>query len=119
MEKDFEKLKSAIMSIASETFRFQSVFERVIGKLDIDEQKKYGSQYAWFSKKVNKALDDAGMHMINLEGQVYDPGMMVAPLNLEDFETNDVLFIEKMIEPIIMEEDTVLKEGTVILGRVK
>lgn len=118
MDNQNDRLKESILTIASETFRFQHVFERAISKLDIEEQKKYSSQYAWFSKKVGKALDEAGMHIINLEGQIYDPGMMVVPLNLDDFNPDDELFVEQMMEPIVMQGDTVLKEGTVLLGRV-
>ena len=98
-------------------FRFQHVFAKAISKLDIEEQNKYSSQFAWFSKKVIKAIDDAGLRIVNVDGQLYDPGMAVTPLNIEDFETDDILYIAQTMEPIIMQENTVVKTGTVILGR--
>lgn len=61
MEQDYSKLQNSLISIASELFRFQKVFEKAISKLDIDERNKYVSQYAWFSKKVYKALDEANL----------------------------------------------------------
>lgn len=117
MNEEYEKLKNNLVSIASEFFRFQRVFVKAIGKLDVDDQTKYSSQYAWFSKKVLKALDDSGLRVISVDGQLYDPGMAVTPLNLEDFEAHDVLYVEQTMEPIIMEGDAVIKTGTVILGR--
>lgn len=117
MNEEYEKLKNNLISIASELFRFQRVFVKAISKLEVDEQTKYSSQYAWFSKKVLKALDDSGLRVISVDGQLYDPGMAVTPLNLEDFEADDVLYIEQTMEPIIMEGDTVIKTGTVLLGR--
>ena len=117
MNEEYEKLKNNLISIASELFRFQRVFVKAISKLEVDEQTKYSSQYAWFSKKVLKALDDSGLRVISVDGQPYDPGMAVTPLNLEDFEANDVLYVEQTMEPIIMEGDTVIKTGTVLLGR--
>lgn len=117
MNEEYEKLKNNLVSIASELFRFQQVFAKAISKLEVDERTKYSSQYAWFSKKVMKALDDSGLRVIGVDGQLYDPGMAVTPLNLEDFEANDILYVEHTMEPIIMEGDTVIKTGTVLLGR--
>ncbi len=116
--KDIDVLQNSIANISSELCRFKGVFEKAISKLDAQEQSKYMSQFAWFSKKVSKAVEEAGLKTVNLEGQEYDPGMAVTPLNIDDFEVEDKLKIVQMIEPIIMQEDTVLKMGTVILGRI-
>lgn len=118
MCKKYNNMKEALISIACEQFRFRQVFDKAIKKLDIEEQSKYMSQFAWFSKKVTKAVEEAGLRIVSLEGQAYDPGMAVTPLNIDDFEIEDELKIVQMIEPIIMQEDTVLKTGTVLLGRI-
>ena len=60
----------------------------------------------------------SNLKVINLEGQKYDIGMAVAPLNIDQFNENEVLVVEQMIEPIIMFGNSILKTGTVILGRV-
>ena len=114
-----ETLKTSLISIATELFRFQSVFEKATGKLDADDKRKYQSQFTWFTKKVDRALDDAGIRLVELDGQKYDPGMAVTPLNLDEFETEDQLFISQTIEPIVMQGDVVVKTGTVLLGRTK
>lgn len=116
--KDIDVLQNSIANISSELCRFKNVFEKAISKLDFEEQSKYMSQFAWFSKKVTKAVEEAGLRIVSLEGQAYDPGMAVTPLNIDDFEVEDELKIVQMIEPIIMQEDTVLKTGTVLLGRI-
>lgn len=118
MKDTNEQLISSIISIASELFRFKQVFGKAISKLDLDEQNKYNSQFAWFSKKVLKALDEANLKIVDVAGQLYDPGMAVTPLNIEDFETDDILYVVQMMEPIIMSGDSVVKTGTVILGRI-
>lgn len=118
MEEDCKKLQDSLISIASEIFRFERVFEKAVSKLDDwEEQRKYESQHKWFSKKVAKALDDAGVRVISVEGQEYDPGMAVTPLNLGDFGADDILYVEHTLEPIIMQGDVVVKTGTVLLGR--
>lgn len=118
MDTETERLKNNLITIASELLRFQRVFEKAVSKLDIEEQNKYLSQYAWFSKRVLKALSDSDLRIINFEGQTYDLGMVPTPLNLGDFEPDDKLFVAQTIEPTIMQGDTVCKTGTVILGRI-
>lgn len=115
---DFDNIKNSVIEIAVEHYRFKNTFIKAINKLDFEEQSKYMSQFAWFSKKVTKAVEDAGLRIVSLEGHAYDPGMAVTPLNIDDFEVEDELKIVQMIEPIIMQEDTVLKTGTVLLGRI-
>lgn len=112
-------LRDNLISIALELYRFKGVFAKAISKLDIDEQNKYSSQFQWFSKKVTKALDDAGIRAVTLDGQLYDPGMAVTPLNIEDFEAEDILYVAQTMEPIIMQDNAVIKTGTVILGRAE
>ena len=119
MSEEYEALQATLVSIASEMFRFKRVFAKAISKLDVDEQTKYNSQFAWFSKRVAKALDDSGLRIIDLDGQLYDPGMAVTPLNIEEFETDDVLYVAQTMEPIIMQNDAVVKTGTVLLGRIE
>ena len=62
-------------------------------------------------------MEDAGLLCIDVEGKIYDPGMAVTPLNIDDFEPDDDLFVEQMMEPIIMRDGKVQKTGTVLLGR--
>ena len=118
MEQE-KRLQQSMITIASEFFRFQRIFEKVLSKLDIEEQGKYRGQFSWFSKKVDRALENADLKIQNVEGQLYDPGMAITPLNIDDFDPDDPLFVEQMIEPIVMQGDTVCKIGTAILGRVE
>jgi hypothetical protein len=117
MNEDYEKLKDSVIAIASEFYRLQRVFKKAVSKLSAEERDKYNSQFAWFSKRVIKALDVSGLRMMDADGQAYDPGMAVIPLNLEEFSTEDLLYVVQTVEPVIMQEDKVLKTGTVILGR--
>ena len=119
MNEEYKALQANLISIASEMYRFKRVFGKAISKLDIEEQTKYNSQFSWFSKRVMKALDDSGLRIVDLDGQPYDPGMAVTPLNIEEFETEDVLYVAQTMEPIIMQNDVVVKTGTVLLGRIE
>jgi hypothetical protein len=106
----------SLIDVAVETFRFEKVFKKVISNLDAEEQSRYFSHYVWFAKKIDSALEEAGFSTVNLEGQQYDPGMAVTPINIEDFKISDQLYVEQMLEPIVMRKGSVAKSGTVILG---
>jgi hypothetical protein len=88
-----------------------------MSKLDAGDSSRYVSQFNWFIKKANAVLSNAGLRIQNVERQVYDVGMAVTPLNLEEFDATEQLVVEQMVEPIIMESDKVVKTGTVILRR--
>lgn len=112
-------LTQAVVSMAVEHWRFGKVFDRLLTKLDAGEQKRYKSQFHWFIKKVEAALEQAGLWIVNVEGDPFDPGMAVTPLNIEEFNTEDALMVDQMLEPIIMGRDGLVKSGTVTLKKVE
>lgn len=112
-----DRLHQFIVEIAVEAWRFRRVFERAMSKLDAGDSARYISQFAWFDKRVNAALEATGYRIVNVEGQLYDVGMAVSPLNIDEFEAEDRLYVEQMMEPIVMNANTIVKAGAVILGR--
>ena len=85
--------------------------------MDPMDAERMLNQYEWYQRKVLAVLEEAGLSVVDLTGQIYDAGMAVSPLNLEDFPDNPdaVYLIEQMVEPIIIEHGTVRKTGTVML----
>lgn len=114
-----EVMRNAIISLAVESWRFGRVFGRLMQKLDAGEQNRYRNQYHWFLKKVEEALEQAELRIVNIEGHPFDPGLAATALNLEDFGADDVLIVDQMLEPIIMGKDELVRTGTVILRKVK
>jgi len=113
-----EAMRDALISMAVESWRFGRVFERLLMKLDAEEQNRYKSQFRWFTKKVEEALEQADLRIVNVEGYPFDPGMAATPLNIEDFDATDALMVDQMIEPIIMGKEGLIKTGTVTLRKV-
>ena len=114
-----DQLKQAIISMAVEAWRFRRTFETAMSKLDAGESQKYLSKFGWFQKKVNDALESAGLRIENLEGMEYIDGLPLTPINIDEFEPEERLYIEQMVEPIIMEGDILIKTGTAVLGRIE
>ena len=59
-------LTETIVNMAVESWRFGRVFDRLLAKLDAGEQNRYTSQFRWFIKKVEDALEQAELKMVNI-----------------------------------------------------
>ena len=113
-----EVLKETVINMAVESWRFGRVFERLLTKLDAGESKRYQNQFRWFLKKVEESLAQSGLRIVNVEGHPFDPGMAATPINIEEFDENDSLMVDQMLEPIIMSNEGLVKTGTVALRKV-
>lgn len=114
-----EILMKSLLDLAVEAWRFGKVFERVTKKLDAGEATRHLGQQRWYLKRLNELLGEAKYKLVNVEEKPYDPGMAVIPLNIAEFDQNDILIVDQMLEPIIMGENCIMKMGTVMLKKVK
>ena len=118
-ETNIEEHKEAVINLATESWRFAKVFERTLTELNVDQPKRYTSQLRWFVKNTEESLEDVGLRIVNVEGLPYDPGIAATPVNIEDFDVDDTLEVNLMIEPIIMEGTVLIKRGKVSLRRIE
>lgn len=108
-----------IVKIVTENWRLMKLFMKVITKLDASEANRYLNQIRYFQKTIYDSLDEAGMKLVNLEGQFFDAGMAATPLNIDEFETDDKLIVEQMIEPLIMKDGIIRKQAIINLIKVE
>ncbi|MDR1137896.1 MAG: hypothetical protein LBK91_06195 [Synergistaceae bacterium] len=109
----------AVIEIAIESWRFGRIFERTAAKLMKIERERCMNQLSSFNKKIENSLAALGLRMVNIEGTPFDPGMAATPLNIEDFKADDELVVDRMIEPIIMGRDGLVKTGRVTLRKLE
>jgi len=113
------ELTKSLLDISVESWRFGKLFDRLLTKLDAGEQGRYRGQFRWFQKKLEESLEVAQLRVVNVEGHPYDPGMAATPLNIDEFEPQDVLVVDQMLEPIVMGPAGIVKTGTVTLRKVQ
>jgi hypothetical protein len=116
---DPEAMRDAVITMAIESWRFGKLFDRLLTKLDAGEQGRYRGQFLWFQKKLDESLSAAQLKVSNVEGHTYDSGMAATPLNIDEFEPQDALVVDQMLEPIIMGPEGIVKTGTVTLRKVR
>jgi hypothetical protein len=114
-----EVMREALVNMATESWRFSRLVERLLTKLDAGEQSRYVNQLRWFIKKIEESLEQSGLTIVSIEGQIFDPGMAATPVNLEDFSSQDVLVVDQMLEPIIMGKNGIIKTGSITLRKVE
>lgn len=120
MKSDEERsnlLEHSLIEVAVETWRFSRLFARVLNKLDAGDQGRYANQLRYFQKKVEEQLESAGLKLVSVEGQPFDPGIAASAVNLGDFGPDETLLVEQMVEPIIMGTDGLRRPGTVIVRK--
>jgi len=110
--------RKALIDVSIEGWRFARVFGRLISKLDAGEAPRYANQARYFLKKIDDGLEGFGLRIVSLEGQPYDTGMAISALNIADFGPDDVLFVEQMVEPVVMGPDGLVRGGTAMLAKV-
>ena len=114
-----EVMREALVNMATESWRFSRLVERLLTKLDAGEQSRYVNQLRWFIKKIEESLEQSGLTIVSIEWQIFDPGMAATPVNLEDFSSQDVLVVDQMLEPIIMGKNGIIKTGSITLRKVE
>jgi len=114
-----KNIEQSLIDIAVESWRFSRLFSRLLDKLDAGESSRYVNQHRFYLKRLDENLKQAGIRLVNVEGQVYDIGMAATALNAEDFDPDDNLVVDQMLEPIIMGKEGLVRTGTVILRKVE
>lgn len=109
---------AALINLIVDSWKFSRLFTRVISKLDAGEQARYANQMRFFQKRIDSAAEMVGARIVTIEDQPFEPGMAASPLNLEDFQDGDTLFVDQMLEPIVMGNDGVLRTGTMMLRKL-
>ena len=110
--------EEVIIKIVTENWRLMKLFIKIISKFDASETNRYLNQIRFFQKTINDSLESVDLRIVNLEGQPYDPGMAASPLNIDDFDIDDKLIVEQMIEPLIMGDTGIKRQATINLMRI-
>jgi len=118
VEENTLKYETIIIKITTENWRLMKLCLKVIAKLNASEANRYLNQIRYFQKTIHDRLDEVDMKLINLEGEVFDPGMAATPLNIDEFKIEDKLLVEQMIEPLIMKDGNIKKQAIISLKKV-
>lgn len=117
--QDLRSEREGLLIVCTEGWRLMRSFERVAAKLDIADQRRMVAQLGFFGRQIAESLRACGLRIENLEGHLFDPGLAVTALNLDEFVPGEQLTVDKMLEPQVVSLDGshVVKWGKVLLRR--
>jgi hypothetical protein len=104
-----------LITLAVESWRLCRVFQRSIDARDIKAAGRQSSQVRYFQRKLEESLEPLGLRLVVMDGQPFDAGMAAVALNAADFDTDETLFVDQTMEPIVMGPNGVRRTGTVML----
>ncbi len=113
-----DNYEKVIVNIIIENWRLMKLFIKVSSKLNPIENNRYLNQIRYFIKTIHNNLEEVQMKIVNLEGQKYDSGMAATALNIDEFNIDDELMVEQMLEPLIMKNGQILKQAVINLKKV-
>ncbi len=104
-----------------EVIRFEKSIAKQCGRsagMSPMQIKKMEMAYSRLHKKIQNYCDFLRVEIPSYEGMDYEIGLPVDPLNLEDFDEGENVFIETMLEPVIKVQGSseIIRNGKAILG---
>ena len=120
MQDENQNRQDAFRKLATESWRFVRVFEKALQDIDEKKRKRYASRLDWYEKQIDAAMETFGCQFVDLAGKPYDAGVAATPLNLNDFDAEESLVVDYMMEPTILDADGhVIQTGTAMLRRAE
>ncbi|WP_294045626.1 hypothetical protein [Sphingomonas sp.] len=112
---DSASAEDLLIDLAVESWRLCRMFQRSIDARDIRAAGRQSNQVRYFQRKLDDSLAPLGLKLVVLDGQAYDTGMAATALNAADFGPEDTLYVDQMMEPIVMGPNGVRRTGTMML----
>ncbi|MDR2526580.1 MAG: hypothetical protein LBC92_01760 [Rickettsiales bacterium] len=104
-------------SFLVETWKLNSLFDSLLGEISEEKRNRYKNKWLWFRKQFEEFCNANGFDLIDKTNEVYDHRLPVVAINIADFQNDDNLVIEQMIEPIIMSNGKIENSGKAVLRR--
>ncbi|MCK0514713.1 hypothetical protein MXE38_07640 [Anaerobiospirillum sp. NML120448] len=107
----------SLIGMVIESWRFVKSYHSMAIKLPTNDQTKHLNKLRYFQRQLNIQLAKSNISIVSCEGQVYQEGMAVSAINLDEFSHEDTLIVDQVIEPIIMGSNGLLHTGIVTLKK--
>lgn len=113
-----QALIATLADMATESWRFLRVVEKLMSSLDADQHRRVISRVHYFQKRMAQALESAELKLVLLDGSQFSAGLAVTAVNAADFGPDDDLIVDQTLEPVIMGPNGVVRTGTVTLRSI-
>lgn len=111
---------SSVIELITESWRLYHYTDSLVRRIsDARVQKRGLNQTVRFHKHMKSAMDKLNLEIVDFTGQDYVTELPVHPINLDDFNGEDTLFVDVTLEPVIKKKNRadIIRPGVVVLGR--
>lgn len=108
---------TALVNLATESYRLIKTFERLSEKLDETDNRRFVNRSTFFRRVLDESLAANGLRLHEPKvNTLFDIGMPVTAVNLEDFADEANLKIDSILEPVVLDASgAIIKSGLVTL----
>ena len=111
------RARTAMVALAVDLWRFNSGLGSVLQRLDANEQSRLLSRVRYFERRLEWSLAEVGLRVERPTGERFSAGLPVEALNLADFGADDELYVDTVVEPVVLGADGLVRAGTVLVRK--
>jgi len=108
-----------VVEVSVLLWRLARLTERVASRLDPNEQVRFLGQVRFILSQNEDRLAAKGLSLVSIEGHPFEPGMAAEARNLEEFDPDEPLVVDQVLEPVVVGPHGLVREGVVLLRREK
>ncbi|WAP70058.1 hypothetical protein [Jiella pelagia] len=115
-----DKISDEIRSLgalAIEYWKLCGAFERAIALAPEGQRGRLESQARYASERLGAILGNHDMSVVDFDGRTFEVGLAAVAVNVDEFSADDVLVVERTLEPAVVIGTTPLASGRVYLRK--
>lgn len=107
---------SIVARLCVEQWKLLQRYAKTAALVPDAEKNRLTSQIKYSEIQLHALAAEAGLKIISLDGEPFGPGCPATAENLEDFATEEGLFVERTLSPAIVRDMRVVHPGRVLLA---
>ena len=104
-----------IARLCIEQWKLLDRFRKVLETLAEPEKARGASQIKYSQIQLETLAAEAGLSLVEFDGEAYGVGTPAQADNLDEFETEDGLVVERTLEPAVVRDMKVILTGRVLV----
>lgn len=116
---DFVGDPEIIAQLCQEYWKLASATEKAAELLPEKEAKRLSGQLKFSMRQLDVLMEKMGLRLVDFAGEPFHVGLSASVENAGDYSEDEVLVIDRTLEPTVMSGMTKIRLGRVIVGSVE
>lgn len=116
---EFARDPEIIAQLCQEYWKLASATEKAAELLPEKEAKRLSGQLKFSMRQLDVLMEKMGLRLVDFAGEPFHVGLSVSVENAGDYSEDEVLVIDRTLEPTVMSGMTKIRLGRVIVAPVE